>query len=327
VKQNSIQSFTDLNPDKILSAVEAAGFWPTGEFQQLNSYENRVFEVKLEASDNPETPQKIIVKFYRPGRWSLPCIQEEHSFLIELEAEKIPVVAPIRFKQNSTILEFEGHLVAFFPKFYGKMPDEFLGDDLQKAGRTLAQIHNVGAKYKFKHRPRLGFEPYQINEMLHTIDRFLVPEMKSRYLNAAQEIEDLYYDNFDSSRFFRIHGDCHRGNLLKRPQTGTENLFYFIDFDDCMMGPASQDVWMLLSDFSDESEKEILLSGYEELRDFPLGEWQKIPILRGLRIISYAAWIGNRWLDPSFPKIFPEFGSYNYWAEETEQLEKILRLF
>ena len=37
----------------------------------------------------------------------------------------------------------------------------------------------------------------------------------------------------------RIHGDCHSGNILWRDETA-----HFVDLDDCVMGPAIQDVWM-----------------------------------------------------------------------------------
>jgi Ser/Thr protein kinase RdoA (MazF antagonist) len=54
------ESFFKLNPEVVLSATEAAGFHPTGEFTQLNSYENRVFDIRLEDSEMP----RVIAKFY-----------------------------------------------------------------------------------------------------------------------------------------------------------------------------------------------------------------------------------------------------------------------
>ena len=40
----------------------------------------------------------------------------------------------------------------------------------------------------------------------------------------------------------RLHGDCHRGNVL-----WTDDGPHFVDLDDCVTGPAMQDLWMLLS--------------------------------------------------------------------------------
>lgn len=325
MKTDSNYEFQNLQPDVIFQAVEAAGFNPTGQLIQLNSYENRVFEISLEK--NSHTSEKIVVKFYRPGRWDQKSIQEEHSFLTELQNEGVPVVPPLSLRSNSTLLQFQSLLVAAFPKHRGRMPDEFINDDLAKVGRTLAQIHNVGSRKKFKYRPILGETPIPFEQMIEFLEPFLVPEVKQRYFDCAQEVADMFFSEFDSNDFFRIHGDCHRGNLLKSSAVQGPTEFYFVDFDDCMLGPALQDFWMLLSDLSKQTELDLFRSGYEELREFPGHDWHKIPILRGVRIISYASWIAQRWSDPSFKKIFPEYGTYNYWAEEVEQLEKIIRSY
>lgn len=302
-----------------MHATEEAGFLPTGEFTQLNSYENRVFDIRLEAE---QITSRVIAKFYRPGRWSLQCIQEEHNFLLDLEREGVPVIAPILQRNKSTIGNIAGMYVAFFPKFVGRMPEEFLGNDLYQVGRRLAQIHNVGARQEFKYRPLLGRDPNP-DENLDLLQRWIVPEVRGRYQEAAETIIDFVYDRIDPESFIRIHGDCHRGNLLQRKLEGNKNEYFFVDFDDCMMGPESQDFWMLFSGDNFEAERDLILSGYEELRDFPHRQLDLIPALRGLRIFNYAAWIARRWSDPSFPRLFPNFETFTYWAEETEALEKV----
>ena len=65
--------FANLSPDLIADAVEAAGYAGDGRILALGSYENRVFQVGLEDAD------PVVVKFYRPGRWSDAAIAEEHG--------------------------------------------------------------------------------------------------------------------------------------------------------------------------------------------------------------------------------------------------------
>lgn len=309
--------FFGLEPELILEAAELAGFRPTGRLTQLNSYENRVFEIELEQEPDQKF-QKIIAKFYRPGRWSLPCILEEHQFLDDLSAEGMPAVKPISFADQQTILDFQGLMASFFPKQMGKMPDELLEDHFIQIGRRLALLHNVGSQNDFMERPILGEEPQDLYETLDLLKNWVGPELQKRYFDAAEQIVQSWYDISQGIPYFRIHGDCHRGNLLLSP--GQE--FFFVDFDDCQMGPEIQDFWMLISD-DDGQQMQLLEKGYSELRRFPKEQVELIPYLRVIRIINYAAWIAKRWKDPSFPRIFPDFGSYNYWAEETEALERI----
>ena len=314
-------SFYNLSPEKVLQAAESAGYYPTGEFTQLNSYENRVFDLKLEEPPSKDSLTKnVIAKFYRPQRWSKEAILEEHEFLLALKAEGIPAVAPLIQSHDTTLSEIDGLNTAFFPKVLGRMPQEFLQGELQKVGRLMAQVHNVGARKPAPHRPTLDTSYYGGWETFDYLQDWIGPEVRQRYNQAAEEILYAIDDLFDPSEFIRIHGDLHKGNLLS---TGSE--YFLVDFDDFVNGPVIQDFWMLLSGDEDQSEdeKSQIIAGYEELREFPDHQWDWIPLLRGLRIISYAGWIARRWEDPSFPRLFPEFNSYRYWAEEVEALEKI----
>lgn len=307
-------SFYQLDPEAVMSAAEAAGYQPTGEFQQLNSYENRVFDLSLETGDN------VIAKFYRPGRWSREAIQEEHDFLLALKAEDIHAVAPLVQADGSTVSLQDGLLTAFFPKVRGRLPDEFLNDDLARVGRLIARVHMIGARREAEHRPTLDAHHYGGWATLDFMEPVIVPEIRQRYFEAAENIIAAAEDVLDPSEYQRIHGDCHRGNLLS---TGKE--FFLVDFDDFLNGPVVHDFWMLLSGDDDrfEDEQNEILEGYEELMEFPHHQWEWIPILRGLRIIRYSGWIAERWKDPSFPRLFPDYGTYPYWAREVEALEKI----
>ena len=207
------------------------------------------------------------------------------------------------------------------------MSSEFFPADLELLGKKLAHLHNVGARKKFLHRPILAEEPLNPFEILDQLLPKVAVEVRSRYQRAAEGLLERIQDCIDPNSFQRIHGDCHRGNILHNGQPSPHSDFYFVDFDDSMMGPVVQDIWLLFSSADPDSEwlkqeQECLLKGYEQFRKFPREQLSWIPALRGLRIFQYAAWIASRWSDPSFPKIFPQFGTYNYWAEETEALEK-----
>ncbi len=309
-----ISSFFNLDPESVLKTCENAGFQPTGLFTQLNSYENRVFDIQLEGSEN------IIAKFYRPERWTPNAILEEHHFLKELNEAEIPSLNPIKLQNNSTLIDSNGISVAFFPKFRGRMPQELSLGDLNRIGQLFARVHNVGAKSKAPNRPYMDTSYYGGWATLTNLENWVVPELKSRYFPAAEDILNFIDDRFDPSEFIRIHGDAHKGNILQMQES-----YFLVDFDDFCNGPAVQDFWMLLS-YNEETltdEKDAFIEGYQMFREFPFHQLDWIEALRGLRIIMYAGWIAKRWDDPSFPKLFPDFGNFSYWAEEVEALEKI----
>lgn len=317
-----VTSFQQLDPPALMEAAEQAGFSPTGQFWQLNSYENRVFDLVLESGE------RVIAKFYRSGRWSKAAILEEHQFLFDLQKEGIPAVPPKILSNNQSLMQIGGLFVAFFPKQMGKMPDELLEKDFAQIGRRLAQIHNIGARKKFVERPVLTQTPFHMWENLGILSDWVAPEVWHRYEEVAILIIEQIEAEFANlphlnQQFIRIHGDLHRGNLLLNPP----NEYFFVDFDDCCMGPEVQDFWMLFSDWDSSTEKDLLLQGYEELRRPPREQFRWIPLLRGLRLQSYASWIARRWQDPSFPRIFPHFNTYNYWASETDSLWQCWRAF
>lgn len=318
--------FYSLTPDHVLAAVEACGLATTGEYVQLNSYENRVFDVVLEKElSPPELGGRVIAKFYRPGRWSKEAILEEHQFLKELTDQGIPAVNALALGPEKKTLHFiNGLNTALFPKARGRLAQELSLDELKSVGRLLARLHNVGATRKASHRPVLNTHQYGWPS-LKLLQDWVAPELWARYEAAATQILKYLDKELKESGFIRIHGDCHKGNLLKTDRAGELQEFFFIDFDDFCNGPPVQDFWMFFSADEDENleEQEAILAGYLEFRDLDLSELRYMRPLRGLRIIHYAAWIARRWEDPSFPRLFPQFQSYSYWAEDVEALEKI----
>ncbi|MGE0528485.1 MAG: serine/threonine protein kinase [Bdellovibrionales bacterium] len=313
--------FYQLTPDFVLNSVESCGWPTTGEYLQLNSYENRVYSLRVEYPPGDQ----IIAKFYRPGRWNEAAIREEHEFLEELGAGGVSVVAPFRQNNGDTLSRHHGLWCAIFPKAKGRMPQEFTLEELTQLGRLLARLHNVGGLRSARHRPTIDVA-HMGTPALATILPLISPGLRDRYASAAQGILEYLDSELDPSRFQRIHGDCHRGNVLQTDEPGKPREFFLVDFDDFGMGPIAQDFWMLFrhdeEDFSEEIEA--FLAGYTELRDLPRSELRLMEPLRGLRILHYAAWIARRWSDPHFPQLFPQYGSEGYWFEELQQLEKVL---
>ena len=80
--------FATLTPDLVLDAVESIGYLSDARVLALNSYENRVYQVGIEDSE------PLIAKFYRPDRWSVAAIHEEHSFSQELADCEVPAAPP-----------------------------------------------------------------------------------------------------------------------------------------------------------------------------------------------------------------------------------------
>lgn len=314
--------FFELTPDRVLDAVETAGIRCTGRCQPLNSFENRVYDVEIEweGEGKPPNPSAAhrVVKFYRPGRWTREQILEEHEFLSDLEDAEIPAVGPLKFQDGSTLKTLDSGIhYCLFPKIGGRAPDELDEAGLRRVGRLLARIHAVGRMKSAKARVRLSPDTYGIANLEYLLEKNLIPEeFRARYETAAREICGLTREWFAETRTQRIHGDCHLGNLL----FGSSGWF-FVDFDDMVVGPPVQDLWLLLPG-RDRQKLEVLLEGYEEIGEFDRTSLRLIEPLRALRFIHYTGWIARRWDDPAFPAAFPNFGSYRYWKDETEDLER-----
>lgn len=320
--------FFQLTPDRVLDAVERAGFLCTGYVQTLNSFENRVYEVEVEDRDTGSR-RRYVTKFYRPGRWSPEQIREEHEFIRDLNRAEIPAIAPIAFPgggEDDTLRidSATGIAYAIFPKVGGRAPDELTPAQLRQIGRLLARIHSVGQAKPAPHRVRLSPATYGTQNLEFLLKKNLIPiEFRARYEAAARRIVSLSEPLFADKKTLRLHGDCHLGNLLFNRDEA-----FFLDFDDMVVGPAVQDLWLLIPGRESEhfQQFESLLDGYEEMRDFDRREMRLVEPLRALRFIHYTAWVARRWEDPAFPIAFPEFGSHRYWADETLDLERQLEL-
>lgn len=303
-----------LTPDVVLDALDATGLRGDGRLQALNSYENRVYLARLEDSGS------VVLKFYRPGRWSEEQIEEEHDFALELATAELPMVAPLQL-QGSTLHRHAGFFYSVSPARGGRRPELDDPEVLEWIGRLLARLHQVGAARQFKFRPVLDAETFGSEPLQWLLGQDTIPlEAASRWREAAQAALALALEAMatcavpDGIATLRLHGDCHPGNILWTPDQGP----HFVDLDDSRSGPAVQDLWMLLSGDRQQQQRQLgaLIDGYETMREFDRRELALIEPLRTLRLLQYSAWLARRWSDPIFPINFPWFGSAAYWQEQ-----------
>jgi Ser/Thr protein kinase RdoA (MazF antagonist) len=309
-----------LTPDLLLSAVESVGLVCDGRLLGLNSYENRVYQVGIEDA------KPVVAKFYRPERWSDAAILEEHAFTTELAQREIPVVAPLVFNA-ATLHQHGGFRFALFPRRGGRAPELEDPDVLEWLGRFLGRIHALGATKPFLHRAALDVETFGNEPRRFLMASGFVPDdLRAAYDSVtAQALESVQscFSRAGAVGSLRLHGDCHGGNIL-----WTDDGPHFVDFDDARMGPAVQDLWMLLSGDRDQMTRQLrdVLAGYEDFCEFNLRELNLIEALRTLRMIHYSAWLARRWDDPAFPRAFTWFNTERYWEEQILALREQIAL-
>lgn len=311
----SRELFARLSPDLIMDAIESLGYQCDARILELNSYENRVFQIGLEQAE------PIIAKFYRANRWTDDMIREEHDFTLQLAESDVSVVPPLQI-DSQTLFVFDEFRFSLYQRRGGRAPAIDDLDCLTILGRHIALIHNVGASSDFNHRPALSIEEFGLSARAFLLNNNFIPmSLIPAYSTVSEQlladIEKVYAAaTFDT---LRLHGDCHMGNVLWR-----EELPHFVDFDDARTGPAIQDLWMMLSGSQSAQEQQLdhILKGYSEFRDFNPIELRLIEGLRALRLMHHAAWIARRWQEPAFKRAFPFFDNENFWATHILELRE-----
>ncbi|MFB9158106.1 serine/threonine protein kinase [Chromobacterium violaceum] len=312
--------FAGLTPDAILDAVESLGLRASGSLLALNSYENRVYQVGLDDA------APLVAKFYRPARWSDAAILEEHAFSQQLAEREIPAVPPLAFG-GRTLHGHGGFRFALFERRGGRVPELDRDETLQWVGRFLGRIHALGRTEGYRHRPTLDMQSFGREPVDFVLGGgCLPPELEAVYRGVAEQALQGVARCFERAgpvAQLRLHGDCHVGNLL-----WTDAGPHFVDFDDSRMGPAVQDLWMLLSGERAEQSRQLgeVLAGYEDFCEFDLRELNLLEALRTLRPLHYSAWLARRWHDPAFPAAFPWFGAPRYWEEQILALREQIAL-
>jgi len=324
--------YAGLGPDRVLDALAAVGLHGDGRLLQLNSYENRVYQVYLEDG------RVVVAKFYRPGRWTDAQILEEHGFAAALGAAEIPVAVPWTLQPapdhrgrlrvlGATLAAWDDAVredrFAVAAKLPGRAPELDAPDQLAWLGRYIARIHAVGAVQPFRERLTLSVDSFGVAArdwlLAHDIP---APDAVAGWraaVDTALELAAAAFDGIAGLRALRLHGDCHLGNIL-----WADDGPCFVDLDDAVNGPAVQDLWMLLAGDRAAMQRQLgaVLDGYEQFMPFDRRELALVEPLRTLRMLHHSAWIARRWDDPAFPIAFPWFASPSYWAQETIRLNE-----
>ncbi|MGA2548927.1 MAG: serine/threonine protein kinase [Burkholderiaceae bacterium] len=312
--------FSRLTPDCVLDALASLGLEGDGRLLGLNSYENRVYQVGIEGS------APLVVKFYRPARWSDDEILEEHAFVDELDAAEIPVV-PAQKIEGRSLHQFDGFRFAVFTRRGGRAPELEDAQTLEWLGRFIGRIHARGELKPYGHRPELNIATFGVEPRAWLLEHdFVAPDLRVTWTSVVDQALEGVERGFKRAGEFsciRLHGDCHIGNVL-----WTEDGPHFVDFDDSRMGPAIQDLWMLLSGDRPAMVEQLtlLLSGYEDFCEFDSQSLHLIEPLRTLRLIHYSAWLARRWEDPAFPAAFPWFNTERYWQDRILELREQIAL-
>ena len=323
--------YSQLDPQQVLDALDAVGLRGDGRVLQLNSYENRVFQVFLE--DPHQDHSAVVAKFYRPGRWSDAQILEEHSFALELAAAEVPVVPPLVLPMAASGVQLLGtpptlacgfgHRYGVSARCAGREPELEDPAALRQLGRFIGRLHAVGRQRPFEHRHHLNARVDGARALQLLLGGGFVPDTeRPAWLQACEQALTAVNAAFDAAQplaTLRLHGDCHLGNVLWR-----DGAPHVVDLDDAMQGPAVQDLWMLVSGDHTTMAQQLntLLEGYEQFCGFDDRERALIEPLRTLRMLRHSAWLAERWGDPTFPRNFPFFGTAAYWNQQTTQLRE-----
>ncbi len=309
--------YDSLTPDCVVDCIESTGLISDLRLLALNSYENRVYQVGVEGG------APIIAKFYREGRWSDDQILEEHAFSKELVEHEISVVAPLEI-HGATLHHAYGQRFSIFERRGGHPPELDNLDHIYRLGQTLGRIHRVGSASNFLHRRDISAQRMATESRLFVQEGFVPMELETAYRTLAADCDAVATEilgNMGRDDMQRVHGDCHSGNILWR-----DDMAHFVDLDDCVMGPAIQDVWMFFSVERHQQERQLseFVEGYEEFHDFDARQLNWIEALRTLRIMHHAKWLAERWTDPAFPKAFPWFGQGRFWSDHILELREQL---
>lgn len=313
--QNVISDFSDLDPDLIMKTVEEhCSVFLDGSLTPYNSYINRVFGVK----DDDETD--YIVKFYRKERWSKEAIADEHRFLLDCKNDEIPVISPIADRKGNTIGSAAGYLCAVFPRLRARTFDIYGETDWIRIGSLIGRLHTSAQKNTAP--ARLTCTPEATTATY--IDLFLTnnlvhPEIQNEFEDICAQSLELISPLFANLPFHRVHGDCHRGNILEN----RDKELTLIDFDDMMIGPAIQDLWLLLPGHLEDSRKEmnLILEGYEQFCTFNRETLILVEPLRFMRQIYFLSWQAMQRNDSGFLEKNPDWGTKAFWMTETEDLK------
>ena len=353
--------FDTLTPDVVLDALESVGLRGDGRLTALSSYENRVYQVQLEDGSavvakfyRPNRWSNAQIQEEHDFAAELMAAEVPAIGPLVLQGQLAAGPPQGEFAPSGgsdprsggawgpkTLHQFSGFAFSVSPRRGGRPPELDDGEVLEWIGRFLARIHTVGATRPFTERPTLNLATFGQESMQWLLEHDKIPlDVQSRWARSCENAIQLIAGHAsltrasgqngmknDGIRLIRLHGDCHPGNILWTPTDAAASAGpgpHFVDLDDARMGPAVQDLWMLLSGDRAQRTRQLgaLVDGYEQFRELDRQELALIEPLRTLRLIHYSAWLARRWDDPTFPVNFPWFGSSDYWQGQVQMLEE-----
>ncbi|MBE0584984.1 MAG: serine/threonine protein kinase, partial [Desulfofustis sp.] len=211
------------------------------------------------------------------------------------------------------------------PRCGGRLIDEYQDDQWLQIGRLLGRLHQVGRAGTASARERLHPLYSTRKQADYLLEKRLVPDdLVPAFRRVFDTLIKEMAPRFDGVESFRIHGDCHVANLIYRPGES----FFIIDFDDMVVGPAVQDLWMLLPGPLDQVQGELglLLEGYESFSPFAEQTLKLIEPLRAMRFIHYLSWCGRQFLEDGETRVDESFALHSYWQRELADLQDQLEV-
>lgn len=302
--------FSELTPDLQLDALQSIGVYADSGLLALNSYENRVYQFR--ADDG----KRYVVKFYRPERWSDAQILEEHQFAFDLMEAEVPVVTPIA-RDGMTLHQFGHCRFALFPSCGGRPFEMDNLDQFEQLGRYLGMLHQVGSQSSFQVRPRMDLRQDIERASQQLLQSTRLPSALAQPLQQVLQAASAKVPKL-AGETIRCHGDCHAGNLL------VSDRLTLLDLDDALQGPPITDFYLLLSgDRNDQIvQLDVLLEQYENFFHLPQSQLAWLEALTLRRMITYMAWLDQRWGDAAFQQAFPWFSQPSYWQQQVQLLEQ-----
>ncbi len=316
--QEVLDTFVALTPADCAEVLETLGV-PRCEGISYESPENRVFGFG-----------EVVLKFYRPGRWSCAALQDEVQFLEDLREAQIPFVRPI-----SNVGTWRGiHYLAYeaIAEPFKEDPTVLQEDEVRKMVHTVARIHDVGARRTAPNRP--SFDPTGMCEGFFEVicnAGFLPTSLQNRYREVLDRLLARFAELGDIP-VQRIHGDSSSGNALWRADGPV-----FLDLDDFLVGPVAIDVSLLSASWRLDSlpvsmdrrerraiQHQLVLDMYREVRPFP-AQWEAVfPLVRGCRGVEFDAWFSARWNEPGFAEHYEDddISKPQWWEQAIEGLER-----
>ena len=222
---------------------------------------------------------KYFLRKYRP--YGLERIQEIHAAKDHFSKKGIPVIAPIRTRENATFFEWEGSHYALFPFVKAKeMTRETLNDtQLRNLGTFLADLHLAGkepfdavretehpwSKEKFYKRLQRVLDHVAAKPEKDAFDEAVLQKLAVQSALVGENTH-AYGTRYP---YHLTHNDYHVNNIFFSPDDEVSHIF---DWEKTQWGTRARELARALellasdTEFDDESFRKagLLLGAYND---------------------------------------------------------------